>query len=301
MPYTRALNYKLPFVRGEDVLAVQLRLRELGFAAVSQPDGVFGARTDAAVRAFQRARGLKEDGIVGPITWTDLFEDAPVEGSYDKIGSVLQDLRQPHAYRDSVVWHLTSRGVAINQGEPETTGGEPKTVRRVWESFTAPIERWAGMFQVPVELIIATICTETRGDQTAVREEPGYISDAHTPNKVSPGLMQTLISTARDTLGDDAIDRAWLLEPGNSIRAGTAYIASQWRVTHYDPPKVGCAYNAGGIYHNNSEDNRWKMRQYPLNTAEHADRFVRWLNDCFVMFERDRIAPEVSFFRLLRA
>jgi hypothetical protein len=113
--------------------------------------------------------------------------------------------------------------------------------------------------------------------------------------------MQTLISTARDTLGDDAIDRAWLLEPGNSIRAGTAYIASQWRVTGYDPPKVGCAYNAGGIYHNDSEDNRWKMRQYPINTAEHANRFVRWLNDCFVMFERDQITPEVSFFRLLRA
>jgi soluble lytic murein transglycosylase-like protein len=173
-------------------------------------------------------------------------------------------------------------------------------VRRIWEAFHVFIEEWAVKFGVPVELIIATIGTESRGDPAAIREEPGYVSDEKTPNQVSPGLMQTLISTARTVLGDNTINRRWLQEPGNSIRAGTAYIAQQWNVTNFDPPKVACAYNAGSIRYNPSESNRWKMRQYPLNSSEHADRFVKWFNECFLMFKADSLKPEVSFYRLLR-
>jgi peptidoglycan hydrolase-like protein with peptidoglycan-binding domain len=35
-------------------------------------DGVFGAKTEAAVRGFQGAVGTTVDGIVGPITWRAL-------------------------------------------------------------------------------------------------------------------------------------------------------------------------------------------------------------------------------------
>jgi peptidoglycan hydrolase-like protein with peptidoglycan-binding domain len=36
-------------------------------------DGVFGRLTEAAVKAFQKSRGLVVDGIVGPLTWSKLL------------------------------------------------------------------------------------------------------------------------------------------------------------------------------------------------------------------------------------
>ena len=38
-------------------------------------DGVFGPRTDRAVRAFQQSEGLTVDGIVGPRTWAHALSD----------------------------------------------------------------------------------------------------------------------------------------------------------------------------------------------------------------------------------
>ncbi|WP_369411295.1 peptidoglycan-binding domain-containing protein [Polycladospora coralii] len=44
--------------------------QKLGGIAV---DGVFGAKTEAKVREFQKVNGLKVDGIVGRMTWGRLF------------------------------------------------------------------------------------------------------------------------------------------------------------------------------------------------------------------------------------
>jgi peptidoglycan hydrolase-like protein with peptidoglycan-binding domain len=56
--------------RGADVLAIQQLLNHHGQSAPT--DGVFGASTGSAVRAFQSAKGLGVDGIVGPQTWAAL-------------------------------------------------------------------------------------------------------------------------------------------------------------------------------------------------------------------------------------
>lgn len=52
---------------GDDVLAVQQRLRELGYW-LSTPDGVFGGLTQQAVYALQKAAGMPRDGLVGAQT-----------------------------------------------------------------------------------------------------------------------------------------------------------------------------------------------------------------------------------------
>ncbi|GAB2565302.1 penicillin-insensitive murein endopeptidase [Kribbella endophytica] len=53
--------------RGADVQAIQYLLQHHGQSAPA--DGVFGASTVTAAKAFQTAKGLGSDGIVGPQTW----------------------------------------------------------------------------------------------------------------------------------------------------------------------------------------------------------------------------------------
>jgi peptidoglycan hydrolase-like protein with peptidoglycan-binding domain len=59
---------------GEAVRGVQeeFRFRAGDPAHALQVDGIFGPRTDAAVRGFQEALGIVVDGVVGPITWRAL-------------------------------------------------------------------------------------------------------------------------------------------------------------------------------------------------------------------------------------
>ncbi|WP_224247538.1 peptidoglycan-binding domain-containing protein [Hyalangium gracile] len=58
-------------VCGPDVEQLQRQLEAAGFEP-GPVDGIFGAKTKAALMAFQRARGLEVDGIVGSRTWAAL-------------------------------------------------------------------------------------------------------------------------------------------------------------------------------------------------------------------------------------
>ena len=207
-------------------------------------------------------------------------------------------LSEFHGFENSVRWKLTAAGVEIDGTGVERTKGAPVTVTRVWEAHADAINRTARARRVPCELILATICTESGGRADAVREEPGYTSDEATPHKISAGLMQTLISTARDAM-QATVDREWLLRPANSIDAGTAYIAKQARETGLDPPLVAAAYNAGRLKHQDGAENRWKLRQYPIGTGKHCDRFVRWFNDAAAVLSGHSTKPAVCFTDLL--
>ena len=52
--------------KGDEVKKLQ---EKLGVEAI----GTFGPKTEAAVKAWQKANGLKDDGIVGDATWAKLF------------------------------------------------------------------------------------------------------------------------------------------------------------------------------------------------------------------------------------
>ncbi len=55
-------------VRGVTVAEVQRSLTAAGFDP-GAVDGRFGKKTKAAIKAFQRSKGLKADGVVGERTW----------------------------------------------------------------------------------------------------------------------------------------------------------------------------------------------------------------------------------------
>ena len=62
---------------GDDVIALQQRLLDLGFQ-VGRIDGRFGRRTELAVREFQRNVGVPPDGTCGPATLKALSRLAPI-------------------------------------------------------------------------------------------------------------------------------------------------------------------------------------------------------------------------------
>jgi len=97
-----------PYV-GDDVAALQGRLLELGFDA-GRVDGVFGGRTQNALRAFQRDYGMVADGACGMATLRGLKQ----------LGSLVTGGR-PHALRETEQLHrsgssLVGKTIVLDPG-----------------------------------------------------------------------------------------------------------------------------------------------------------------------------------------
>lgn len=90
------------------------KLQELLNRRVSQTyavivDGIFGPRTEAAVKAFQYSKLLRRDGVVGDKTWkaleTNLLPALPVirRGSFGESVSIAQQVLKDAGYYSGVV------------------------------------------------------------------------------------------------------------------------------------------------------------------------------------------------------
>lgn len=67
---SRVLRLKTPYMKGEDVrLAQRFLISAKCSCGSTGADGVFGAGTEAAVKAYQREKKLEADGQIGRRTW----------------------------------------------------------------------------------------------------------------------------------------------------------------------------------------------------------------------------------------
>lgn len=100
---------ELPFSPGSEgtgVADLQQRLDRLGYSVSDDIPGEYGDRTSAAVKAFQRDRGLRCDGVCGRHTWSSL-----VEAGY-RLGDRLLYRRTPMLHGDDVA-HLQAKLSAL--------------------------------------------------------------------------------------------------------------------------------------------------------------------------------------------
>lgn len=72
-----ANNYAQLRLGGKNDKSMVIQLQKLlnqYMNAGLETDGIFGPKTDKAVRAYQKSKGLQVDGIVGPKTWSALLQ-----------------------------------------------------------------------------------------------------------------------------------------------------------------------------------------------------------------------------------
>lgn len=68
---SRELKLTKPYMRGSDVYLLQSALKERGYDP-GQIDGIYGKKTERAIKRFQKNAGLKVDGIAGRRTFAAL-------------------------------------------------------------------------------------------------------------------------------------------------------------------------------------------------------------------------------------
>src|SRR5262249_34074985 len=126
------------------------------------------------------------------LTFAPIQQEDSVQGYRCKAKGGFMNLTEFHSkFPGSVRWRLTVKGVEV-EGQGLVQFREAMLVRakdlmsKHAEAFAAASQE----FGVPIELLMACALTEAavRNPETSVRKEPGYVSDAKTPGRISAGL-----------------------------------------------------------------------------------------------------------------
>ncbi len=158
--------------RGREVVDLQTKLQSLGLDLGNRGiDGVFGPKTEAAVKAFQQDTGLLADGLVGQTTWEGILE-----AGY-RPGSRYLYLRQP-PFRGADVMEL--------QRMLNDLGFDPGAVNGLFDERTARAVRdfqknagivTDGVVDGAVFKVMNTYAAQTLGTHQLPDKNGGYFPD----------------------------------------------------------------------------------------------------------------------------
>lgn len=100
--------------RGTEVRNIQQRLKNWGYN-VGAVDGVYGAKTEAAVKKFQRNNGLTPDGIAGPATLAKIGLPTGSNSSYNSNVNLLARIISGEARGEKYEGQVAIAAVVLNR------------------------------------------------------------------------------------------------------------------------------------------------------------------------------------------
>jgi hypothetical protein len=128
----------------KNVVVAQYLLRHHGESGF-QLNGKFGPATEQAVRRFQRASGLLDDGVIGDKTWSRLVEDARRGDSGMKVGAIQYLLHERYGYNIGVtkIYGATTEGMVSAFQKARCLGVDGMVGLKTWRTLIANIS-WCG-------------------------------------------------------------------------------------------------------------------------------------------------------------
>ena len=100
--------------RGEEVKNIQTRLKRWGYLN-GNVDGIYGAKTEEAVKKFQRKNGLTPDGIAGPATLAKIGLPTGKTSSYESNVNLLARIISGEARGEVYEGQVAIAAVVLNR------------------------------------------------------------------------------------------------------------------------------------------------------------------------------------------
>jgi N-acetylmuramoyl-L-alanine amidase len=235
---------------GEPVRDLQQRLAAAGQPPLGDEAGVFGAATEAALRAFQEARGIRVDGICGPETWSALVE------SGFAFGDRLLYERSPNLRGDDVAElqrRLNALGFDAGRGDGIFGRETDMAVREFQRNTGLAVDGILG----PETLEgLARVSTRAEGSVAAVRERESL----RAPRRLRDHRVYVAVAPEFQTLGDvlgrtlSAVGAQTITDLSGEDDSAVASRANQYRADLFLGIRTGdrsgcrCHYFASGDF-----------------------------------------------------